>query len=204
MHEYNIVEKGTAPGKAKKAIILLHGRGASAEDILQLAQYFPGEDTYLAAPQATNHTWYPTSFIAPEEENEPWLSSAVEVVKRLIDETAQHIPLNKIYLMGFSQGACLCLEVAARFANRYAGIVAFTGGLVGEKLKPERYNGNFEGTKIFIGTGDKDAHVPLARVKESVEILKKSGAAVHLEVYKDRPHTIISDEIEKAKRLLFS
>ncbi|MDT0677510.1 alpha/beta hydrolase [Autumnicola musiva] len=203
MHEYQIVEKGTPVKEAEKAIILLHGRGATAEDILQLASHFPTDNTYLLAPQATNRTWYPTSFMAPEDENEPWLSSAVAMVKRAIDETARHIPLNKIYLMGFSQGACLSLEVATRFANEYGGIAAFTGGLIGETLKTNRYQGDFRGTKIFIGTGDKDMHVPLSRVKESVDILENSGALVHLEVYKNRPHTITSDEIEKVSQLLF-
>ncbi|WP_373056195.1 alpha/beta hydrolase [Zunongwangia sp. H14] len=204
MHSYIIVEKGSALNKAEKALILLHGRGATAEDILQLANYFPVENTYLAAPQATHNTWYPQSFIAPEENNEPWLSSAIQVVERLIEEVSRQVPANKIYLMGFSQGACLSLEVAARNAKEYGGVAAFTGGLIGKHLKPERYNGNFEGTNIFIGTGDKDMHVPLLRVQDSVKILQKLGASVHLEVYQNRPHTITTDEIKKVNNLLFS
>ncbi|MDT0647810.1 dienelactone hydrolase family protein [Zunongwangia sp. F260] len=203
MHDYNITERGVALQEAEHAIILLHGRGASAEDILPLAKEFSIKNCYLAAPQATHSTWYPTSFMAEEEANEPWLSSAVDVVKRLIDETAEHIPLNKIYVMGFSQGACLTLEVATRYANEYGGIVAFTGGLIGKELKTERYNGNFNGTKVFIGSGDKDPHVPLSRIKESKEILEKMGASVQMEIYPDRPHTITMDEINKVNKLLF-
>jgi phospholipase/carboxylesterase len=143
MHDYNILEKGQPLAKASRAIILLHGRGASADDIITLADEFCDETFYIAAPQATNNTWYPYTFLSPEEKNEPWLSSAVQTVKRLIDEISEQIPPEKIYIMGFSQGACLSLEVTSRYARKYAGVAAFSGGLIGDSIRPEKYAGNF-------------------------------------------------------------
>lgn len=203
MHDYNILEKGKPLQEAEKAIILLHGRGASARDIAMLADEFCDDSFYIAAPQATNHTWYPYSFIAPETQNEPWLSSAVDTVKKLIDEVGKVIPTEKIYLMGFSQGACLTLEVAARYAAPYAGVVAFTGGLIGETLQIERYKGDFAGTKVFIGNGDHDPHVPLTRSELSKQVMENLGAEVTLKIYPDRPHTIVQDEIGTVKTLMF-
>lgn len=202
MHPYNIVETGQKLDRAKKALILLHGRGASAEDILGLAKYFADKTFYVAAPQAENGTWYPNSFMADVKQNEPWLNSAVEVVKRLIDETTQKIPLENIYVMGFSQGACLSLEVTARYANRYGGIAAFTGGLIGKTLDVEKYKGNFQGTPVFIGTSDKDPHVPLERSEASAKIMKDLGAIVELKVYQGMPHTINDDEIASVQKLM--
>ncbi len=203
MHSYNIIESGKSLGEAKRALILLHGRGATAHDILGLAQEFIDDSFYIAAPQATNNTWYPNSFMADEQTNEPWLSSAVSIVKRLIDETSQQIPYENIYLMGFSQGACLTLEVAAQYANKYAGIAAFTGGLIGKELDTSKYNGDFKGTNIFIGNGDKDMHVPLSRCERSKTILEKMGAQVDLNIYPNRPHTILLEEINTVKELMF-
>ncbi len=203
MHKYQILEKGKPLIKAEKAIILLHGRGADAEDIISLADEFCDETFYIAALQATNNAWYPYSFLSPEAANEPWLSSAIQTVKRLIDEILVYIPAEKIYISGFSQGACLTLEVGARYAIRYAGIIAFSGGLIGETIRTEKYNGNFEGTKVFIGNSDKDPHIPLLRSQESANLLQLMGAEVTLKVYPDMPHTIIKDEIETVKKLMF-
>ena len=203
MHSYKISERGKSLEQAGKAIILLHGRGASAEDILSLGEEFNDGDCYLAAPQATNNTWYPYSFLAKEEMNEPWLSSAVDVVKRLIDQTSKYIPAKNIYLMGFSQGACLTLEVAARHAQEYAGVVAFTGGLIGEAINTKKYHGNFCYTKIFIGNSDRDPHVPFSRSEESKTILEQLEAEVTLRVYLGMPHTIIKQELEEVKALIF-
>ena len=203
MHSYNIIESGKSLSKAKKALILLHGRGATAHDILGLAHEFVDDSFYIVAPQATNNTWYPNSFMADEQANEPWLSSAVAIVKRLIDETSRQISNENIYLMGFSQGACLTLEVAAQYANKYAGIAAFTGGLIGKELNTSKYKGDFEGTKIFIGNGDKDFHVPLLRCEKSKTILEKMGADVDLKIYPNRPHTILSEEVKTVKELMF-
>lgn len=203
MHQYHIIEKGKPRKESKKALLLLHGRGASAHDIAGLADEFCDDSFYIVAPQATNHTWYPYSFLAPEAMNEPWLTSAVQIVKRLIDETSQYVPLENIYLMGFSQGACLTLEVTTRYAVHYAGIAAFTGGLIGEKLRTERYGGNFGGTKVFIGNSDRDPHVPVERSEETKKIMVDMGADVTLKVYPAMAHTITQEEINTVKNLMF-
>ena len=203
MHTYNILEKGKTISEAKKAIILLHGRGASAEDIIGLADEFCDETFYIAAPRATNNAWYPYSFLVPEIRNEPWLTSSVGIVKRLIDDVSVHVPLENIYIMGFSQGACLALEVTSRYAKKYAGVAAFSGGLIGEKINAGKYSGNFEGTKIFIGNSDIDPHIPLSRTQESEEVVHYLGADVTLKIYSSMGHTIIRDEIETVLKLMF-
>lgn len=203
MHQYQIYTKGKNLPNASKALILLHGRGALAQDILTLSDFFADEHFYIAAPQATNYTWYPYSFMTKESQNEPWLSSAVEVVKRLIDQTSQYIPVENIYLMGFSQGACLTLEVSSRFAQKYAGIAAFIGGLIGDKLLAERYQGDFKGTKAVIVNSDIDPHVPLSRSEDSKKIMESLGAEVHLQVYPNMPHTITNQAVELVKKLMF-
>ena len=203
MHKYQILEKGKPLIQAEKAIILLHGRGADAEDIISLADEFCDETFYIAAPQATNNAWYPYGFLSPEASNEPWLSSAIQTVKRLLEEISVHIPAEKIYISGFSQGACLALEVSARYAIKYAGIMAFSGGLIGEKIKTEKYTGNFEGTKVFIGSSDIDPHIPLTRCQESANLLNLMGADVTLKIYPGMQHTIIQEEIETVRKLMF-
>lgn len=199
MHSYHIVEEGLPLNKAKKALILLHGRGGTAQNILTLAPELQAKDFYIAAPQATENRWYPYSFMEEEARNEPWLSSAVETVKRLIDATANHIEKSHIYILGFSQGACLALETSARYADKYGGIIAFTGGLIGKTLDKNKYQGTFQGTKIFIGTSDDDPYIPLSRAKESRDMLAKLGADVTLKVYAGMDHTINEDEIEWVK-----
>jgi phospholipase/carboxylesterase len=203
MHRFSIIEQGAKPDKAKKAIILLHGRGGSAEDIITLADEFCDDTYYIAAPQATGDTWYPFTFLAPEEKNEPWLSSAIDIVMRLIGNVTKFIPTEKIFIMGFSQGACLSLETAARHPAKYGGIAAFSGGLIGDKINGQKYIGDFAGTKIFIGNSDKDPHIPDVRVKESAEMLRSMGADVHLRIYNGMGHTIIREEIEEVRSLMF-
>jgi phospholipase/carboxylesterase len=203
MHTYNILEKGKPLQQADKAIILLHGRGGTANDIISLANEFCDDSFYITAPQATNNSWYPYSFMADEEQNEPWLSSAVKMVKQLIDTINKHMPINHIYLMGFSQGACLTLEVAGRFAQQYAGVVAFTGGLIGKQIVPKKYNGDFKNAKIFIGNSDIDPHVPQIRSAESKIIMENLGAAVTMDIYPDMAHTITVKEINRVKEIIF-
>ncbi|HSX04557.1 MAG TPA: dienelactone hydrolase family protein [Rhabdochlamydiaceae bacterium] len=203
MHIFDISEKGQPLNKAAKALILLHGRGSNALDIMELANEFCDASFYIAAPQATKNRWYPKDFMAEERLNEPWLSSALDVVKRLIDETAEYIPTDKIYLMGFSQGACLALETASRFATKYGGIVAFSGGLIGKTIDEKKYGGDFQGTKVFIGVSEKDPHIPLIRVKESKKLMEKLGAKVILKVYEGNGHTITDDEINQVKKNIF-
>lgn len=200
MHSYKIIEQGQSVDKASKALLMFHGRGGTAFDILRLSKEFSDDSFYIAAPQATNNSWYPNSFMAEEKTNEPWLSSAVETVKRLIDETSRYIPKSQIYIMGFSQGACLALEVSARYADKYGGIVAFSGGLIGKTLNKEKYNSDFEGTKVFIGNSDRDPHVPLLRSQQSKELMEKLGADVTLKVYEGMGHTINEDEINWVKQ----
>lgn len=204
MHIKNITAAGVNLSDAEKAVIMVHGRGANAEDILQLASYLHVKGYALLAPEATNHTWYPHSFMAPVQENEPWLSSGIGILEDLVNTiTAQGIDTEKIYLLGFSQGACLTLEFAARNATKFAGIVAFTGGLIGEQIDRKRYHGDFMGTPIFIGTGNPDPHVPVERVRATTDILEDMNAIVTEQVYENRPHTISQDEIEQANNIIF-
>jgi phospholipase/carboxylesterase len=203
MHEYNIIENGRPLEQAQRAIILLHGRGADAYDILPLADEFCDDTFYIAAPQATNNAWYPFSFLSPEVRNEPWLTSAVGIVRRLVDNIGKHLATEKIYIMGFSQGACLALEASSQFAVKYAGVAAFTGGLIGDKIRTEKYNGNFEGTRVFIGNSDIDLHVPSERSEESRELMQMIGAEVTYKIYPGMAHTIIQDEIDTVLQLMF-
>lgn len=203
MHKRNILEAGLRIEEAKKAIILIHGRGGDARGMVDLKEYLPLQTFAILAPQATNNTWYPYSFMAPASANEPWLSSAIDTVHGLIDEvTNAGISAENIYLAGFSQGACLTLESAARKAQRYGGIIAFTGGLIGETIEPKNYQGNFAGTPILISSGDPDPHVPVARVHESEAILKEMGAQLTVKLYPGRQHTITSTEVQDAALLI--
>lgn len=205
MHTKQFIMAGRKLSEAKKVLILLHGRGGSAEDILSLADQLQVSDFALVAPQATNNTWYPYSFMAPAAQNEPWLTSAITVLKDLTDELEQQgIPATNIYFGGFSQGACLTLEFVTRHAKHYGGVVAFTGGLIGETINTNNYGGNLAGTPIFIGTSDPDMHVPVQRVWETEKILQNQGANVTVKVYKDMGHTISQGEISMANKLVFN
>ena len=184
MHTKNVITAGVEIENAKKALILLHGRGAAAEDILSLSNYLSVKDFALLAPQATNNTWYPYSFIAPVAQNEPWLSSALEVIDQLVSEINQKsIAKENIYFLGFSQGACLTLEFAARNATKYGGIIAFSGGLIGDKIDLENYKGDFNKTPVFIGSSNPDFHIPVERVYASANILKDMNATVTEKIY---------------------
>ena len=181
MHKKNIQITGKPLQEADKALIMIHGRGAYARDILGIASHLNVQEYALFAPEATNNTWYPYSFMAPPEQNEPWLSSALNLVKEAVDAaTEQGISAENIYFLGFSQGACLALEFVARNAKKFGGVVALTGGLIGDKIEQDNYPGNFNRTPIFMGTGNPDPHVPIERVKESAIILEKMNAKVHL------------------------
>lgn len=205
MHKKHILTAGASLKEADKALIMIHGRGADARDILGLASHFDVPEFALLAPQATGHTWYPYSFMAKPEQNEPWLSSALDLLKEVLDDVAeQGITAENTYFLGFSQGACLTLEFVTRHAQKFGGVAAFTGGLIGDRIKRENYSGDFKGTPIFIGSGDPDAHVPVERVHESARILEEMNAKVHVQIYEGRPHSISPAEIEEAKRLIFS
>ena len=203
-HDNKYISAGTPVQQAKTALVMLHGRGGTANDIIRLAKLFNLADAAIYAPQATNNSWYPYSFMVPEEQNQPALDSAIGSIDHLVKQIeADGISADRIYFLGFSQGACLTLEYVGRNAKRYGGAVAFTGGLIGQELITKRYQGDFSGTLILITTGDQDPHVPLGRVEESVEILKGLGADVTLQVYPGKPHSISPDEIELATELVF-
>ena len=204
MHKKNIQTAGKSLKDAEKALIMIHGRGADARDILGVASHLNVSEYALLAPEATNNTWYPYSFMSETEQNEPWLSSALDLLKVMVDEvTKEGIIAENIYFLGFSQGACLALEFVARHAQRLGGVVALTGGLIGDKINTENYSGNFHSTPIFLGTGNPDPHVPVERVMESAGILEKMNANVLLKIYEGRPHTISQDEIEEANLFVF-
>jgi phospholipase/carboxylesterase len=203
-HSKQISIGGAVAANAKAALIMLHGRGASAADIMRLAREFNAGEMAVYAPQATNNSWYPYSFLAPVEDNEPALSSALAIVDEVVAQAlADGFTADKIYFAGFSQGACLTLEYIARNAKQYGGAVAFTGGLIGEELNLDNYKGDFAGTPVLITTGNPDPHVPVTRVEESVDILKNMNANVTLKIYKGRQHTISFDEIALANQLVF-
>ncbi len=198
-----VLESGQPLDSAKAAVVLVHGRGASARDILSLAEELDHPEFAYLAPEATGHAWYPHSFLAPIGRNQPWLNSALsllgEVVKRAV---AVGIPQHKVAILGFSQGACLATEFVARNAARYGALIAFTGGLIGPPGTGFKYPGDLSGTPCFFGAGDPDPHVPWERVKQSASVLSTLGGVVTLRRYPGLPHTINQDEIEQAKKLL--
>jgi phospholipase/carboxylesterase len=189
--------------RAAGVVILLHGRGGSAEDILSLAQPLYHPRLAYLAPQAANHTWYPNSFMAPIAENQPWLDSALRKVEATVQmATEADIPVDRILLGGFSQGACLATEFVASHPRRYAGLIALTGGLIGAPGSDLAHTGSLAGTPAFLGSGDPDPHVPFARVQQSAQVLTAMGASVTVRRYPGRPHTITPEELDFARRLL--
>ncbi|MCF0056398.1 alpha/beta hydrolase [Dyadobacter sp. CY356] len=205
MHTKKVITAGKAIDETDKVLIMIHGRGGSAQDILSLAAHLNTNDYALLAPQASNNTWYPTSFLAEPSINEPWLSSAIDVIDEVVaDAVARGILKENIFFLGFSQGACLTLEYVTRNAAKYGGVAAFTGGLIGDRIYAENYSGDFDGTPIFIGTSNPDPHVPVSRVQETTAILESMHAEVFEKIYPNMGHTISHDEIEKANALIFN
>lgn len=202
MHKKNITTAKPALGEASRVLVMLHGRGATSQDILGLAAYLNVEDYSKLAPQATNHTWYPFSFLATPTQNEPWLSSALDLIAEVVhDINNAGISDDKIYFLGFSQGACLTLEFVARNARRWGGVVGLTGGLIGDKVYRENYKGDFRETPVYIGTSDPDPHVPVERVYDTASVLTEMNASVTTDVFPDMGHAVSEKEIEQAKRL---
>lgn len=198
-----ILRAGPAISDARLVAILLHGRGAGAEDILGLSQEFSASGVAYLAPQAAGQTWYPDSFLAPIEQNEPGISSGLRVIAGLLQDLDQQgVSSDRVVLLGFSQGACLALEFAARHAQRYAAVVAFSGGLIGPPGTPRRYPGRFDGTPAFIGCSDADAHIPLHRVHESTAVFRRMGAVVDERIYPRMGHTVNRDELGAVDALL--
>lgn len=194
---------GSPLAEAAGALILIHGRGATAESILELADFLPQPGLAYLAPQAANYAWYPYSFLEPLERNEPYLSSALARVGEVVARVeAAGIAPERIVLGGFSQGACLAAEFVARNARRYGGLLAFSGGLIGPSGTPRDYTGTLEGTPVLIGCSDVDPHIPLARVEETAAVLARLGAAVDKRIYPRMGHTINQDEMDAAAALL--
>jgi predicted esterase len=184
-------------------MIMIHGRGATAESILTLAGELRLDDVAWIAPQAADNTWYPFSFLAPLQQNEPGLSSAIDVIAALIAQLARDgVGADRIALLGFSQGACLSLEFAARHAQRYAGVFALSGGLIGPPATPRNYAGSFDGTPVFLGCSDVDAHIPVERVHESADVFRGLGANVDERIYPGMGHTVNADEIAAVRALM--
>jgi phospholipase/carboxylesterase len=201
-HGQRVVHAGEPLGSMRAAMILLHGRGATAEDIITVADEVqqPGW-TYLA-PQAAGNTWYPNPFTAPIETNEPHLSSALSMVSTLVERLEARVPAKRIVLLGFSQGACLTLEWAARNARRFGAVIGLSGGLIGPDGTPRDYPGKFDATPVFLGCSDIDDHIPAARVLESADVLRANGADVTDVLYPGMGHTVNRDELEHVQRLI--
>lgn len=188
---------------AAAAMILIHGRGARARGMLDIATQLGHEDVAYLAPQAAQNTWYPQSFLAPIEANQPKLSSALGRVADVLETvTDAGIPLERTILLGFSQGACLSTEYAARNPRRYGGIVAFSGGVIGPEVVRERYEGTVDGTPVFLGCSDRDPHIPLERVQETTAIFEDLDADVTERIYEGMGHTINEDELAFVRELV--
>ena len=198
-----VLRRGAALADARIAVILVHGRGDSAAGILGLADAFEVPDVAWVAPQAAGHTWYPHSFLAPIEHNEPGITSGLGIIESLLGRlNDEGISPDRTALMGFSQGACLAQEFAARHARRYHAIVGLSGGLIGPPGTPRDYGGSLDGTPVFLGCSDIDPHIPLERVHESALVFKHMGAEVDERIYPRMGHTVNEDEVRAVQALL--
>lgn len=198
-----IVHHGADWTRARVAVILLHGRGGSPDDLLALADEWNVPDVTYVAPAAAGNTWYPESFLAPIDRNEPWLGSALRSVERVLIDVEQHrIPADRTSIVGFSQGGCLALEFAARHARRYAAVAGLSAGLIGPPGTPRVYSGSLEGTPVFLGCSDVDPHIPLYRVRESADVFRRLDAGVDERIYPGMGHSVNRDEIDAVRALL--
>lgn len=198
-----VFHAGRPLDSARGAMLLVHGRGAGAADILGLARELHHPDLAYLAPEAAGRTWYPSSFLAPVEQNEPWLSSALAFVGRVLARVEESgIPWSRTIITGFSQGACLATELVVRHPARYGALIAFTGGLIGPPGQPRSDTGDLAGTAVYLAAGDPDPHVPWQRVEETAAVLTRMGAVVRLRRFPGLPHTISSEEIEEARELV--
>jgi predicted esterase len=201
--EQTLLRKGKPLQEAKAAMILVHGRGATAQSILELASVLSHSELAYLAPQAAGNTWYPYSFLAPIPQNEPGISSGLQAIADIVTQVeAAGIPAEKIIIAGFSQGACLASEFVARNARRYGGLLVFSGGLIGPPDTPRAYDGSLHGTPVFIGCSDVDFHIPEKRVVETAVTLQALGATVIKKIYPDIGHTIIQDELDEAQKIV--
>jgi phospholipase/carboxylesterase len=198
-----IVSMGPPLADAAGLLILLHGRGGTTEDILGLGEAIAPEKWAMLAPQASGNSWYPFSFLAPREQNEPYLTSALGRVQATLDTAlAAGVPAEKIAIAGFSQGACLATEFVGRNPRRYAALLALTGGLIGPLGVPIKLTGDLAGTPVLLSSGDPDPHVPWARVQQSADLLEKIGGRVTIRRYPGKPHSVTGEELRSASDIL--
>jgi predicted esterase len=201
-HGQRILQAGEPLATARAAMILVHGRGASAEDILTIAAEVQIPRFAYLAPQAANNAWYPYPFTAPIESNEPHLSAALNMLGSLLERVEVTVPVSRVVLLGFSQGACLATEFAARNARRYGGVVGLSGGLLGPEGTPRDYPGGFDGTPVFLGCSDVDPHIPKERVLETADVFRRMGARVTSRLYPGMGHTVNLEEIAEVRALV--
>lgn len=201
-----ILTAGADPEAASVAVVLVHGRGATARGMLQLADEFDREGVHYVAPQAQRGTWYPNSFMAPAESNDPHYDSAVAHVDRAVTQARETtgLPDEKIAFVGFSQGACLLSSYVATHPTRYGGLVLLSGGFVGPEGTDFRFEGSLDGTPVMLGVSDDDPHIPLSRAEETVAELERMGADVRFDVYEGSEHRVFPEEVEYARNLLDS
>ena len=198
-----VITTGRSVEEARGAVVMIHGRGASAESILGLYPELGIDELAALAPQAAGHTWYPHSFLAPIEMNQPYLDSALAKVDEVVEGLVRGgIPSDRIGVLGFSQGACLASEYVARRPRRYGAVMVLTGGLVGPPGTPRNYAGSLAGTPVFVGASDPDPHVPFARVEETAAVLTGMGAVADLRRYPGMPHTVNREELDACAALL--
>jgi len=203
--DQQVVTGGMSLDDAEVAMILIHGRGASAQSIMLFAEEFERNDIHYRAIQASGHAWYPRSFMAPKEMNQPGISSGLQAIHDQITEiNSANISTDNIVLLGFSQGACLTTEFAARHPQRYGGIVGLSGGLIGEEIDPENYDGSLEKTPVFLGCSDRDPHIPQERVDTTEQVFEQLHADVTKKIYKGMGHTVNKDEISHVNTILES
>jgi phospholipase/carboxylesterase len=192
-----LLAQGAPLDRARAALIMLHGRGASAQDILALVPELDRPAFAYLAPQAASNAWYPNSFLAPLESNQPYLDSALRRVGEVLAQVAgAGIPPERTMLLGFSQGACLAIEYVARHARRYGGVAGLSGGLIGPDSTPRDYAGSLDGTPVFLGCSDVDFHIPKARVQHTTQVLRGLGAQVTERLYPHMGHTVNQDELD--------
>lgn len=198
-----VLATGEAPERASAAMLLLHGRGASARDILTLTPSLEAPGWAYLAPQAEGGTWYPMPFTAPLERNEPWLSAALDVVADLLSRLREAgIPAERTVLLGFSQGACLTLEYAARNARRYGGVVGLSGGVIGPDGAVRQDAGSLDGTPVFLGCSELDPHIPAHRVHHAAGVLRGLGGDVTARLYPDLGHSVNEDELDEVRSIM--
>ncbi len=203
-HGQRVLQAGEPLTAARAAMVLLHGRGATAEDIMTLAAEVERPGWAYLAPQASGNAWYPNPFTAPLESNEPYLSAALDMVSKLVERVEAHVPAQRIILLGFSQGACLTLEWAARNARRYGAVVGLSGGLIGPDGTPRDYPGTFDATPLFLGCSDVDPHIAMHRVVEAGEVFNRMGADVAIRFYPGMAHTVSVEELDQVLALVES